>query len=196
MTRTCAILLAAGYGRRFAEQSETLSNKLLAPCIGLDGTRRPVLEHALRAFEGWSGTGVLVVRRDSERRDELSALASQYGFDLLDVASSGMGDSLSAAVGAYPTAQGWLVALGDMPWVQAHTVQSVYTGMTPEGICLPVYQGQRGHPVGFGATYGQALSALNGDQGGRRLLEQGRVTLLEVNDPGIVRDVDVPKDLA
>jgi molybdenum cofactor cytidylyltransferase len=87
------------------------------------------------------------------------------------------------------------VALGDMPWVRPDTLLQVAASITPDRASVPTYQGTRGHPVGFGVAYGSGLSALQGDQGGRLLLREGRVTWLEVDDPGILRDVDVPHDL-
>lgn len=191
MSRPCAIVLAAGFGRRYAQAGG--GDKLMASCIGLDGVERPVLEQALLAFEGWAGERVLVVREGAAASQ---ALGARYGFDVQVIATAGMGDSLSAAVRARRDASGWLVALGDMPWVQPYTLAQVGAAMTADQACVPVYAGQWGHPVGFGARYGEALAALSGDQGGRRLLQAGQVLEVEVDDPGIVRDVDVPEHLA
>lgn len=196
MRGVCAVVLAAGYGRRFAEQAGREANKLLAPCIGLDGSGQAVLAHSLSAFSQWAGERLLVLRQGSERLGEMTALAANHGFDTLVTPSSGMGDSLSAAVRARAGAAGWLVALGDMPWIRAQTHSRVADAMTAGHAVVPLHEGKRGHPVGFDATYAQALMALSGDQGGRGLLQQGRVTLIEVDDPGVLRDVDLPEDLA
>jgi molybdenum cofactor cytidylyltransferase len=55
----------------------------------------------------------------------------------------------------------------------------------------------RGHPVGFGAMHGDALAALDGDAGARALIvaASDTVTTLDVDDPGILADVDTPDDL-
>jgi len=55
----------------------------------------------------------------------------------------------------------------------------------------------RGHPVGFGAMHGEALAALDGDLGARELIASASdaVTKLDVDDPGILADVDTPDDL-
>lgn len=196
MNRPCAVVLAAGYGRRFAEQAKHETNKLLAPCIGLDGSERAVLAHSLSALGQWPGMRLLVLRQGSERLGEMTALGVRYGFDTLVVPSNGMGDSLSAAVRATSTAAGWLIALGDMPWISARTHSRVADAMTAGHAVVPLYQGKRGHPVGFDAAYAQALMALSADHGGRGVLGQGRVTPIEVDDPGVLRDVDLPEDLA
>jgi molybdenum cofactor cytidylyltransferase len=64
-------------------------------------------------------------------------------------------------------------------------------------MAAPVYQGQRGHPVGFSHAMRAGLEALDGDRGARTLLEQhaARLSLFEVNDPGCLADVDTPDDL-
>jgi molybdenum cofactor cytidylyltransferase len=190
MNHPCAIVLGAGFGRRYAQATGT--DKLMAPCVGLDGIERPVLEQALLAFQDWAGERLLVVRKESQA---LQSLGARYGFEVELITTAGMGDSLSAAVRARPHACGWLVALGDMPWVQPSTLAKVAAAMAPDRACVPTYVGQWGHPVGFGARYGTALTALSGDQGGRRLLHEGPVYQVGVEDSGILRDVDLPEDL-
>jgi molybdenum cofactor cytidylyltransferase len=186
------VVLAAGHGRRFAEAASAGANKLLASCLGWDGVERPVLEHTLRAFSAWRGERVLVVREGCQA---LIDLGTRHGFEIVFVASAGMGDSLGAAVRARPKADGWLVTLGDMPWVRPATLAQVAAGLVAQTACVPVYQGRWGHPVGFGSSFARPLAALQGDQGGRRLLQGGKVILVEVDDPGVLRDVDVPGDL-
>jgi len=61
----------------------------------------------------------------------------------------------------------------------------------------PVYQGQRGHPVGFSARWQQPLQELSGDKGARNLLADypGELELLTTEDAGILKDIDHPQDL-
>jgi molybdenum cofactor cytidylyltransferase len=49
--------------------------------------------------------------------------------------------------------------------------------------------------VGFSAEHRDALLALDGDSGARALLTSQRVMRLDVDDDGILRDVDTPEDL-
>jgi molybdenum cofactor cytidylyltransferase len=64
----------------------------------------------------------------------------------------------------------------------------------------PAYRGDRGHPVGFAAGCGPQLAALSGPMGAapvlRALREAGSVVDLEVDDIGIVTDIDTPEALA
>jgi molybdenum cofactor cytidylyltransferase len=107
-----------------------------------------------------------------------------------------MGATLAAAVRATPEAEGWLVTLGDMPWIDPGTIASVARSLD-EGapIVAPFYRNMRGHPVGFGTVHRTALAALDGDAGARALLSTQAVKRIEVDDPNILRDVDMPGDL-
>ena len=64
---------------------------------------------------------------------------------------------------------------------------------------FPVYQGERGHPVGFAAVCLLSLLALTGEQGAARVVreqaQQGRVRQVEVDDEGTVTDIDTVQDL-
>jgi molybdenum cofactor cytidylyltransferase len=96
-------------------------------------------------------------------------------------------------------ATGWLVALGDMPFIHPASIAAVAQALAagPQAIAAPVHAGRRGHPVGFGAAHGPALAALQGDEGARALLQRHAhaLQLVPVDDPGVLRDVDTPADL-
>jgi len=61
-------------------------------------------------------------------------------------------------------------------------------------IVQPIYLGRPGHPVGFGSAYFAELKGLTGDVGAKRILDdhQRRIVRISVDDPGTVRDFDVP----
>jgi molybdenum cofactor cytidylyltransferase len=113
-------------------------------------------------------------------------------------AERGMGASLAHGVAQARGADGWVVALADMPRIQPETVKSVISALQQGAlIAAPVYKGERGHPVGFGAALRDELLALDGDQGARALLERHRdsVRLIDCDDPGILIDIDRKSDL-
>src|SRR6266581_8144523 len=114
-------------------------------------------------------------------------------------AGEGMGTSLAAGVRAAADAHGWLVALADMPFLRPQTIRVIAQALSDgAAIAAPAYRGERGHPVGFARRFFDELSALHGDHGARELLAQHPdwVTLYEVDDPGVLRDIDKPSDLA
>jgi molybdenum cofactor cytidylyltransferase len=58
-----------------------------------------------------------------------------------------------------------------------------------------MYQGKRGNPVGFDRRHLPQLLALEGDQGARGILKQYPVQEVDVDDAGILQDIDTPQDL-
>ncbi|VWD62599.1 molybdopterin-guanine dinucleotide biosynthesis protein MobA [Burkholderia lata] len=184
------VLLAGGVGQRFDPSG--LHSKLLA--LLPDGT--PVAVAAARHLAAATANVIAVVRPGAEK---LAMLLNEAGCHVVYAPDTvrGMGASLAAGIRATPDANGWLVALGDMPWIAASTYETITRALDADdaSVVAPVHRGVRGHPVGFAAHHFDALAALDGDTGARALFASAPVRLLDVDDPGIVRDVDTPADL-
>ena len=97
---------------------------------------------------------------------------------------------------ARPNALGWLVLPGDMPMVQPTTLQAVARALAQHPVAYAQYKGRRGHPVGFSSELYSELTQLSGDEGARRLIARYPAHGLEVDDPGVLVDVDTLADLA
>ncbi|RKP45933.1 nucleotidyltransferase family protein [Trinickia fusca] len=183
------LLLAAGRGTRFDPHG--FSNKLLAPLA--DGT--PVARAAAHQLLMSVPRVIAIVRPGAET---LAHVLNNAGCDVIfsSDALRGMGASLAAGVRASHDAEGWIVALADMPWIATSTIEAVAQRLDAgASIVVPVYRGQRGHPVGFGAIHSDALAELDGDTGARSLLSLHEVTPVDVDDRGILADVDTREDL-
>jgi len=186
--RVAGILLAAGSGSRFG------GDKLLARLS--DGTAIGV--RAAANLVTAIPSSIAVVRPDDA---VLAAALAAAGIHIVHCADAhaGMGASLAHAVRMTdPDVDGYVVALADMPWIETETIRRVAAAITREdSIVVPRHAGQRGHPVGFGRGHRAALLASTGDAGARSLLTAAAASIewLEVDDPAIVRDVDVPADL-
>ncbi|QVW21949.1 nucleotidyltransferase family protein [Pseudomonas hormoni] len=187
-----AIVLAAGQGNRFRQVAGTDKDKLLADCTGRDGAVRSVIEQVLVSLPPTLAKRVLVTTED---RPQVARMAQAYGFEIVLIDSTGMGDSIAAGVAACPQLGGWLIVLGDMPFILPSSIDRVVAGIADDGISVPVVNGEYGHPVGFGRSFGPGLMALSGDRGAKPLFAQGRVLEVTVNDPGVLWDVDVPEAL-
>lgn len=113
-------------------------------------------------------------------------------------AGGGMGHSLAAGVRAKPDASAWVVALADMPYIAVASHHAVVSHLR-QGATLVAcaYQQHRGHPVGFSRIWLNELSAMTGDQGGKIILARHPqdLVLCQVDDPGVIRDIDKPEDL-
>lgn len=187
-----AVVLAAGEGSRFRAQAGADQDKLMALCRRDGGVARPVLEHVLLGLQERLVRRVVITRPGN---DQVIALARAHGCEVVELESAGMGDSLAAAVASCPQAGGWLVVLGDMPFVAGTTLDAVIAAMGEGHIVIPAGLEGNGHPVGFGRAFGPALQALTGDQGARRLLVPEALVTVKVADTGIYRDIDVPANL-
>jgi molybdenum cofactor cytidylyltransferase len=186
------VLLAAGYARRFG------SNKLLHSLPpGSENAGVPIALAAARHLVEALPEAVAVIR---PRAQKLGKLLRDAGCKTVVCknAAEGMGVSLAEGVRAAADAHGWVVALADMPYIRPETVRAVARALS-EGalIAAPSYRGERGHPVGFARRFLDELSALRGDAGAREILKAhpDGIVLCEVDDPGVLRDIDEPSDL-
>ncbi|MFZ6693672.1 nucleotidyltransferase family protein [Undibacterium sp. SXout20W] len=183
------ILLAAGRGRRFDPLGH--EDKLLQI---LPGGASVACQSAANLRAVTSQMSV-VVRADNTR---LLQVLHQAAYPTLRCqnADEGMAASLTAALQSTTASTGWIIALADMPFVQQQTISLVLQALQDGAdIVVPVYQGKRGHPVGFSRHHLPELLTLRGDQGARRLLQQYPVCEIAVDDPGILQDIDLPGDL-
>ena len=183
-----AIVLAAGQGSRFRAEAGADQDKLLVDCVGLDGVVRPVIEQVLMNLPERVFKRVLVTSPD---RLEVIQLGAAYGCEVLLLNSAGMGDSIAAAVAASESADGWLVVLGDMPFIRTSSIERVIDALEEGGISVPVSAGEYGHPVAFDRVFGPGLMALVGDRGARPLFARASVREVLVQDPGVLWDVDL-----
>ncbi|MHC8288155.1 nucleotidyltransferase family protein [Pseudomonas sp. XS1P51] len=187
------IVLAAGQGLRFRQVAGVDKDKLLADCAGRDGAVRSVIEQVLVSVPASLGKRVVVTTED---RPQVVRMAQAYGFEIVLIESTGMGDSIAAGVAACPQLDGWLIVLGDMPFILPSTVERVWAGVADDVISVPVHAGEFGHPVGFGRSFGPQLMALSGDRGARPLFASARVVEVQVDDSGVLWDVDTPEKLS
>jgi molybdenum cofactor cytidylyltransferase len=186
-----AIVLAAGRGQRFAaggggpfKQSRPI------------GDSASLAEHVCNLY---ADCGLPVVCALHPQLTTLASRLTKAGHHVVVVADAdlGMGHSLAAAVAAAPSDNGWLIALADMPSIRADTIRAVADALVSgASLCAPFHGGKRGHPVGFGTTFGPRLRALTGDQGARSIIQTsaGRLRRLDVDDPGILTDFDRPDE--
>jgi molybdenum cofactor cytidylyltransferase len=185
-----ALVLAAGLGTRFSQSG---ANKLLT---AIDG--EPMVGRTIRsALDGGCARAVVVV-----------APGRPMGVEILDDPrvitvenpdpSRGMFSSIQAGIAVAP-GDPCLVIPGDMPFIASDTIERVRAEAERTGrIVSPRWNGKRGHPVALparlyttvlaadaAATLSAVLAAFEADR-----------TVLDVDDSGILRDVDAPSDLA
>ena len=186
--RIVGLLLAAGSAKRFG------SDKLLHPLQ--HGV--PIAVQAARHLRTEVPRVVAALRPSSE---PLQRLLRDEGCEVTVCASAdeGMGASLACAVRAAGAADGYLVALADMPFVRPSSIAAVRDALVSGArIAAPYFRTRRGHPVAIAGVFFDQLVGLRGDEGARRILvaHEGDLVKVPVGDPGVIRDIDQPGDLA
>lgn len=182
-----ALVLAAGSARRFGadKRRATLADgrSLLAHSV----------ERARAAFDD-----VRVVLRAGEWGGDFG-LPGACRIVASPEAAAGMGHSLAAGAGSLHDSQAQAVAilLGDMPWIESATLRRLAEAASASTIVLPRHAGQQGHPVIFGRDFWPALGRLVGDEGARAVVRahQGCCVVVEVDDAGVLLDVDTPQGM-
>jgi molybdenum cofactor cytidylyltransferase len=186
-SRPTVVVLAAGKGSRFKGSAHKLEQSLGDLSV-LGRTLRNAIESHLP---------VVVVTTPA-----LAPLAAQVvaARDVVVVspeqAALGMGHSIAAGVGARADAPGWLLLPGDMPMVRPATMLAVAAALQQHPVAYAQYLGRRGHPVGFASELFSELLMLRGDEGARRIVARYPALGVDVEDPGVLLDLDTEADLA
>lgn len=180
VTRSVAVLLAAGGGSRFRGST----HKLLAPLRG-----RPVVEwavgHAEEAgLEVWVVTGCADLPPfPGVRRIHNPHWAEGQATSLQCAVQAAADDGLDAIT----------VGLGDQPFVPASAWRSV--SESPSPIAVANYGGRRGNPVRLAASVWPLLPT-EGDLGARSLMIQRPDLVADIVCEGSSADIDTMEDLA
>jgi molybdenum cofactor cytidylyltransferase len=187
--RPVVVVLAAGRGERFRGSGHKLE-QALGPETVLAATLGHAIESQLQVLVVTTERLAVHVRRMVAARDVV--IVPEAGAN----EAAGMGHSIAAGVAASSQASAWLVLPGDMPLVRPSSLLAVADALDHSPIAYAQYRGRRGHPVGFGAELYSELAALSGDDGARRIVARFPGVGVELDDPGVLMDVDTTDDLA
>lgn len=179
-----AVILAAGYSKRFGEDKRRYE---------LQGT--PLLRKTIEVYLQIFSPLTVVIREDDEFG---SLIPSECNLVRIPDAHHGMSRTLIAGVKATIDAPWLVIGLSDMPYIKPATLSLIKWVMDQGsyGIVRPRYQNQPGNPIAFSSAFYDTLQNLEGDQGARDFLRQesNRVHHLDVADEGVCIDIDTPVD--
>jgi molybdenum cofactor cytidylyltransferase len=190
--RVSGLVLAAGRSTRMGGP-----NKLLELLEGA-----PLVRHAVDAALAAGLSEVVVVVGHQQAAVAAALEGLPVRFVVNERFAEGLSTSLAAGVKALrPDADGAVVLLGDMPRVGSTLVRRLTDAFAPQTgghVVAPVRAGRRGNPVLWGRRFFDELMRVEGDVGGRRLLEiyPDAVRDVEADDEGALIDVDTPEALA
>jgi molybdenum cofactor cytidylyltransferase len=182
-----AVVPAAGQSSRFG------SAKLLTSIDGIcliDRTIGCLVDAGLERI-------IVVI----DRRDALDAARLVHDARVSVVVnvepSRGMFSSIQTGVAA-GIGDAYLVLPADMPFVRAATVSVVLDhARAADSVVVPVFRGRRGHPIVTPAGLRTHVLAADPSSTLKNVLLASAAPQIEVDvdDPGVTRDVDVPGDL-
>lgn len=185
---TVAILPGAGASRRMGRP------KLLLPYR--NGT---LVGSVVQALRGGGVSKIVLVTSPGD--EDLRAWAREAG--VLTAVNPDPGRGMLSSIREGIAALGeireiLLVSPADLPALQPETVAALVQRMEETGAPLgvPVYKGKRGHPLAIAPGLIPEIDTLDPDVGLRQLRDRHEDGLLEmeVEDAGVVMDVDTPEE--
>ena len=185
MSRVGVVVLAAGAGVRLGGVAKAL--------VEVDGASFLARVVATAAAVGIAPVDVVVVV-GPPHGERVAAAARALATTVIVNPDPARGMASSVAVGfaalapAVTAAFLWPV---DHPWVRATTLAA----LLERGEGVPVHVGRRGHPPLVARARFAALAAAVDHADGARGVLRGALPEVAVIDPGVVRDVDHPRDL-
>ncbi len=187
MKGIAGLLLAAGSATRFG--SDKLRHHLPHGVA--------IAVQAARHLRAELDTIIAVVRPNE--KELLESLKSEgCTVVVCESAHEGMGASLACAAKAAGERSGYLIALGDMPFVRPSSIAAVRDALAAGApLVAPYFRTRRGHPVGISGSFYPQLLQCKGDEGAKAILAANENALLKIplGDPGVIRDIDKPEDL-
>jgi molybdenum cofactor cytidylyltransferase len=185
----CALILAAGRGQRMG------THKLLLPF----GNSTVIASVFDAFFESAAVDAIWVVVRAGEAGIRTALVGRPVHLVENPDPQADMLSSVRCGVRALPPeAETILVSPGDQPSLSAQTVRELVALFRHKRatILVPVYQGQRGHPLVLTARFRQEILTSYDGVGLRGLLQAHASEVLEwsASDPAVLQDIDTPED--
>ena len=183
-----SILLAAGQSKRMLGE-----NKLTKDVKGI-----PLIKRALNnILKSQVNEIIIVLGYQQKTIEKLIHKKSKIKFVFNSNFESGMASSIKKGIENLSNkSDAFFISLGDMPSINYETYNLLIKFKKNKKAIIPMFKGQKGNPVLFPKSFEKKLLSIQGDFGAKKILEINKkeVLNLEINDPGIIKDLDIPKD--
>ncbi len=164
------IILAAGLSKRMG------ANKLMLPVAGI-----PVIERVMSVVSKSRLDEVILVCAS----DRVEEVGSKYGVKVIRNTSQELGQSHSIKLGVENSSiytDGFMFFVGDQPFMTEDIINNLIENFAGSNCkaAVPLYNGNRGNPVIFSSELRGKLLSLSGDLGGRKLIIELGMNIVEV----------------
>ena len=182
------IIMASGFSKRMGK------DKLL---MQIDHVA--IVEKVIRAAVESSLNEVIIVYR----QESVKTIASHYNIKTVKNEDAQKGQSTSVIKGINatdPATDAFLFMVGDQPFLNSDTINYLLACQAnhPEHIIVPTYDGHKGSPVLFPSSFKNDLLKIQGDKGGKAVVDAAgdRVSYVQIEQINIGLDVDTPEDFS
>lgn len=182
----CGVLLAAGSSKRFG------TNKLLHKLPH----QETILYASAKSLIAAIPNSVAVIQAKDTK---VGSILINLGFKVIENENhtQGLGSSVNCAI-CNTSADAWVIALADMPFVQIKTIKKIVSMLNMgHKIVAPRFNQQRGNPVGITSDYRTELLKLDSDIGAKTILNKHsqHLKLFDTDDFGVIKDIDTLSDI-
>ncbi|MBC2581808.1 molybdenum cofactor cytidylyltransferase [Clostridium sp. DJ247] len=180
-----AVILASGYGNRMGQ------NKLLLPYKG-----KTIIEHILDTVLSYPFHEIILIGREEEilnlaEKRHIKTVVNNHAY-------KGQSESIKLAIQNIDYTDGYIFFTGDQPLINLETIEFLVNTFNKNSnhIIVPKYKENRGSPVIFPKKFKGELLELNGDMGGRIVINHhlNDVIFAELDKGHVLFDVDTPED--
>jgi molybdenum cofactor cytidylyltransferase len=180
-----AIIMASGYSKRMKR------NKLFLEFRG-----KTLIQQTIDKVLQCAFSQVILVARERE----CLLLGKENGIITIENrnADKGISESIKLGLANAENCDGYMFFTVDQPLLDANTIHRLLEvfHQNKNHIILPVYKGRRGSPVIFPYKFKEELMNLEGDTGGKSIINQylEEVCFVDIADEKSLFDVDTQKD--
>nr|WP_263326277.1 nucleotidyltransferase family protein [Neobacillus sp. Marseille-Q6967] len=182
-----AIVLAAGYSSRANAFKMTLP-------LG----QMTVLEQTISKFEGLCSSVIVVAGFQAEMiQEEIARISSKnaYSFQIKFVYNENFNQGMFSSIQKgcnEVNAPTFFLTPGDCPLVKKETVELI--AEQKGKVVIPSFHYKGGHPIKLSSEVKQKILETNPESNLRAVLNGFEKKYMNVDDPGVLMDVDTPED--
>ena len=180
-----AIILASGFSRRMGR------NKLLLKYRG-----KSMIEHTIEIILQCGFSEVILVARE----EEIIEIGNRNGLKVIknENAVKGISESIKLGVMHAKQTDGYMFFTADQPFLDKATVKELTAEFTEDSayIIVPRYEERRGSPVTFPCRFKEDFLKLQGDVGGKVIINKNleKVKYVEIQDGRNLFDIDTKEN--